>query len=60
MAEIELSPTEENSENELTITGQNLGFIYRWMNREINLLKPFIVRLNFESGHRRHLCLFSN
>ena len=40
----------KNSEIELwkwtDFTGQNLGFIYRWMNREINLLKPFNVRLN--------------
>ena len=32
--------------NITAFTGQNLGFIYRWMNREINLQKPFNVRLN--------------
>ena len=56
IAVIELSPTEENSENELANTGQNFGFTYRWMNKQINLLKPFVVGLNFKSRYSRHLC----
>ena len=37
----EIEPYNSMAEIERLFTGQNLGFIYRWMNRDINLQKPF-------------------